>query len=202
MATGPNPEYPEGGGMLICGGWEWTGATGGGAVGGGGAAGVGGPFSTKFITSALVMRPPAPEPGTLFRSIPCSCATFLPTGLARTPSLPPAGCAAGLGAARADAAAGAAGADAGAPASSRRASAAPTGTTEPSLANCSTSTPEVGEGTSVLALSVAISTSGSSRSTRCPGRAIQRTTVPSTTDSPSWGITTVVMGKPVPPVGR
>ena len=56
----------------------------------------------------------------------------------------------------------------------------------------STSTPADGEGISVFTLSVAISTSGWSRSTRCPGCASHFTIVPSTTDSPSWGIVTVV----------
>src|SRR5436853_7339282 len=100
------------------------------------------------MTSALVTRPPDPEPGTFDTSIPCSCATLRPTGLARTPS---AGAADGAGAAavRPDDA----GADAAAPPSSSLASAAPTCTTAPSLASCSTSTPELGEGISVLALS-------------------------------------------------
>src|SRR5712664_2520456 len=216
MWMGPGTWYP--GPKLGGGGCEYTGAMGGCEYGGGGAVGAfcpgnvlrGGciadccelvaPLSKKLVTSAFITRPPAPEPGTLLRSSPCSCATLRPTGVARTPfasaagagaELEDAGCA-GLDAVGVAPAFGADVADA-VPASSRRASGPPTVTTDPSFASCSTSTPVVGEGISVLALSVAISTSGSSRSTFWPGIALQRTTVPSITDSPSCGITTVVI---------
>src|SRR5207244_3823316 len=125
-----------------------------------------------------------------------------PTGVARMPfasaELDAAGpgmpeAAGGVGSAFGAALAGAAVVEA-LPASSTRASGPPTVTTAPSFASCSTSTPVVGDGISVFALSVAISTNGSSRSTFCPGFAIHRTTVPSITDSPSCGITTVVIG--------
>src|SRR6202022_4410797 len=219
MWMGPGTWYP--GPKLGGGGCENTGAMGGCEYGGGGAVGAfcpgnvlkGGcnsdccelvaPFSRKLVTSAFITRPPAPEPGTLLRSSPCSCATLRPTGVARTPFASTAGAGAELedatcagpdavGTAGVAPAFGAEVADA-LPASSRRASGPPTVTTAPSFASCSTSTPVVGEGISVLALSVAISTSGSSRSTFWPVFAIQRTTVPSITDSPSCGITTVVI---------
>src|SRR6267378_3399473 len=219
MWMGPGTWYP--GPKLGGGGCEYTGAMGGCEYGGGGAVGAfcpgnvlrGGcisdccelvaPLSRKLVTSAFITRPPAPEPGTLLRSSPCSCATLRPTGVERTPFASAAGaCAeledaacAGPEAVGAVGVATAFGADVeeALPASSRRASGPPTVTTAPSFASCSTSTPVVGEGISVLALSVAISTSGSSRSTFWPGFAIHRTTVPSITDSPSCGITTVVI---------
>src|SRR5688500_6369400 len=54
------------------------------------------------------------------------------------------------------------------------------------------STPAAGDGISASTLSVEISNNGSSRSTVSPTFLIQRTTVPSATDSPIWGITTFV----------
>src|SRR5882762_2159253 len=216
MWMGPGTWYP--GPKLGGGGCEYTGAIGGCEYGGGGAVGAfcpgnvleGGcisdccelvaPFSRKLVTSAFITRPPAPEPGTLLRSSPCSCATLRPTGVERMPFASAAGAGADLdgGAGAGPEAVGVApafGADVAdaLPASSSRASGPPTVTTAPSFASCSTSTPVVGEGISVLALSVAISTSGSSRSTFWPVLTIQRTTVPSITDSPSCGITTVVI---------
>ena len=65
-----------------------------------------------------------------------------------------------------------------------------TGTVSPSFARISTSTPAEGDGISASTLSVEISKSGSSRSTRSPTFLIQRTMVPSAIDSPIWGITT------------
>src|SRR6266851_3529918 len=53
--------------------------------------------------------------------------------------------------------------------------------------------PATGLGTSALTLSVWISTSGSSRSTRSPGFFSQRPIVPSETDSPSCGMRTTVL---------
>src|SRR5437764_2162071 len=155
MAMGPNPWYP--GPKLGGGGCEYTGAIGGWeygcAYGGGGAVGAfwpgnvlkGGcssdcweevaPFSRYVVTSDFITRPPAPDPGTLLRSNPCSCATLRPTGVARTPFAS----ASGSAAAGAEGAAGAAALGAGfalgaaaaaaAPASSRRASRPPTLTT-------------------------------------------------------------------------
>ena len=54
------------------------------------------------------------------------------------------------------------------------------------------STPEVGEGISASTLSVEISKSGSSRSTRSPTFFSHLTTVPSATLSPIWGMMTLV----------
>src|SRR6266850_2593733 len=105
MWMGPGTWYP---GPKLGGGCEYTGATGGCEYGGGGAVGAfcpgnvlkGGcisdccelvaPFSRKLVTSAFITRPPAPEPGTLLRSRPCSCATLRPTGVARMPPFPSA----------------------------------------------------------------------------------------------------------------
>jgi hypothetical protein len=56
----------------------------------------------------------------------------------------------------------------------------------------SLSTPAAGEGISASTLSVEISNSGSSRSTVSPIFLIQRTIVPSATDSPICGMTTGV----------
>ena len=52
------------------------------------------------------------------------------------------------------------------------------------------SVPAAGAGTSVSTLSVEISTSGSSASTRSPTCLSHSSTVPSVTDSPIWGIVT------------
>src|SRR5467141_3041158 len=88
MWMGPRTWYP--GPKLGGGGCEYTGAMGGCEYGGGGAVGAfcpgnvlkGGcisdccelvaPLSRKLVTSAFITRPPAPEPGTLLRSSPCS----------------------------------------------------------------------------------------------------------------------------------
>ena len=61
-------------------------------------------------------------------------------------------------------------------------------TVAPSSAVISRSTPDTGEGISVLTLSVVTSTSGSYCSTCSPGRFSQRPIVPSLTLSPRWGI--------------
>jgi hypothetical protein len=67
-----------------------------------------------------------------------------------------------------------------------------TSTVSPSLARISVITPAAGEGISASTLSVEISKSGSSRSIVSPTFLIQRTIVPSATDSPICGITTSV----------
>src|SRR5689334_3478021 len=83
-----------------------------------------------------------------------------------------------------------------------------TGTVSPSCALISASTPAAGEGISASTLSVEISNSGSSRSTLSPTFLIQRTMVPSATDSPICGITTSITARscvnrrPVRRVGR
>src|SRR5882762_3188903 len=112
MWMGPGTWYP--GPKLGGGGCEYTGAMGGCEYGGGGAVGAfcpgnvlkGGcisdccelvaPLSRKLVTSAFITRPPAPEPGTLLRSSPCSCATLRPTGVERTPFASAAGACAEL----------------------------------------------------------------------------------------------------------
>src|SRR5437016_741134 len=65
---------------------------------------------------------------------------------------------------------------------------APTRTVSPSLTAIFTSLPSNGEGISALTLSVTTSTKGSSRLTKSPSRLSHLSTVPSVTDSPSWGI--------------
>jgi hypothetical protein len=80
------------------------------------------------------------------------------------------------------------------PAGSISQSEAPTTTTSPSSASSLVTMPASGDGTSLSALSVRISTTGSSRETRCPTRTSHLPMVPSTTLSPSWGIRIVVLG--------
>src|SRR5438132_1084898 len=134
-------------------------------------------------------------------SIPCSAASFRTAGESGALPLPPpagAGCVAGPGASEAAslteaaacccfAGAGAAAA-AGAPATSIWAITAPTCTVSPWAAVILTSLPSKGEGISALTLSVITSTSGSSRLTKSPSFFSHLSTVPSVTDSPSWGI--------------
>ena len=95
----------------------------------------------------------------------------------------------GAGAAGA-AAAGAAGAAAPEP-SPMIARAAPTSTSSSSGTRICSTTPATGEGTSVSTLSVETSTRGASTSMVSPTSTSQRVTVPSVTDSPSAGSTTV-----------
>src|SRR5690242_12151785 len=75
-----------------------------------------------------------------------------------------------------------------APASSISAISAPTLTVSSSFTRILTTRPETGEGYSAVTLSVMISTSGSSRLMASPSCFSQRPTVPSETDSPSWGM--------------
>ena len=78
------------------------------------------------------------------------------------------------------------------PASPSTATTVSMATVSPSCTRISRSTPAAGDGISASTLSVEISKIGSSRSTVSPTFLIQRTTVPSATDSPIWGITTFV----------
>ena len=64
----------------------------------------------------------------------------------------------------------------------------PMATVWPSETLIFTSLPSKGEGISALTLSVTTSTSGSSRLTKSPSFFSHLSTVPSVTDSPSWGI--------------
>src|SRR5487761_1256705 len=66
----------------------------------------------------------------------------------------------------------------------------PTGTTDPSAARISRSTPVAGAGTSASTLSVVMTRSASSSATGWPGCTSQRSMMPSATDSPSCGIVT------------
>src|SRR5258705_11446314 len=79
-----------------------------------------------------------------------------------------------------------------APTGSRLASSAPTGTVWPCGAEIRVTTPDSGATTSASTLSVVISQRIWSFSTRSPSRTSQRSTVPSTTLSPIWGITTEI----------
>ena len=108
------------------------------------------------------------------------------------PAAGAAGAAAGAaGASAAGAgAAGAAGAAAPEP-SPMIARAAPTSTSSSSGTRICSTTPATGEGTSVSTLSVETSTRGASTSMVSPTSTSQRVTVPSVTDSPSAGSTTV-----------
>src|SRR5689334_4306581 len=63
----------------------------------------------------------------------------------------------------------------------------------PSSTSTSANVPAAGDGISVSTLTVEISNSGSSRSTRSPGFLSHLVRVPSTMLSPIWGITTSVM---------
>src|SRR5207245_7295017 len=65
---------------------------------------------------------------------------------------------------------------------------APTRTVCPSLPASLPSLPSNGEGISAFTLSVTTSTNGSSRLTKSPSCLSHLSTVPSVTDSPSWGI--------------
>ena len=69
---------------------------------------------------------------------------------------------------------------------------APTAITESCAALISNKTPATGEGISVSTLSVETSTMASSTLITSPTFFNQRVTVPSVTDSPSWGIVTLV----------
>ena len=69
---------------------------------------------------------------------------------------------------------------------------APTSTSSSSSTRIFSTTPATGEGTSVSTLSVDTSTMGWSTSTVSPTSTSQRVTVPSVTDSPSAGSSTVV----------
>jgi hypothetical protein len=170
------------------------------------------PVSMKAWMSRFVTRPPVPVPGTWVGSMPCSDAIRATTGLTNDLPFPEAsagsGVAGGAGAAGADwpslAAASAswaagcvagsggvaAGAAAAAPSPPTRASSVPTATVSPSWTRISLTTPEAGEGTSVSTLSVEISSSVSSASTRSPTCLFHFVIVPSETETPICGMTT------------
>ncbi len=151
-------------------------------------------------TSSSVIRPPGPVPVTTARSTESSCAIRRTTGVACTRSGRAAAetcnrlllgwstaAAAGFGAcnnlslgaspARADASLG----------SPMTTSTAPTGATSPSATTMRSTVPAYGEGTSTVALSVWISTSGSSSAISCPSVTSQRAISPSVRPSPRSG---------------
>ena len=172
--------------------------------------------------SSFVTRPPSPVPGTRERSTLwslailrtsgddfCFCPSAALSGTAGACGATAAGAGTGAeaatgaggaaataaGAMGATGATGGAGAATAAPASPITATTEFTGTVSPSFARISTSTPADGDGISASTLSVEISNSGSSRSTRSPTFLIHRTMVPSAIDSPIWGITTSDMAR-------
>ena len=154
------------------------------------------------------MRPPSPVPEICERLTPCSRAIFRTSGEERASSSSAgawAGGAAAVGAGVGAAAAGffssffssfAGGAAAGAAftgaAASPSAAIVPTTvltpTVVPSVTLISCKTPEAGAGISASTLSVEISKSGSSRWTLSPGFFSHLVIVPSTMDSPIWGM--------------
>ena len=156
-------------------------------------------------------RPPVPVPGTFDGSTPCSPAIRATTG--EMNALPLDG--ASVGAAASGAGSGAtvvgsgAGSDGAASGSGRsgpgctggagveaavsppmRASTVPTSTVSPSVTRISVTSPDAGDGTSVSTLSVEISSSVSSASTRSPTSLSHLVIVPSETETPICGITT------------
>src|SRR6059036_2332361 len=124
------------------------------------------------------MRPPAVS--SRVRSTPCCSARRRASGDAFTRSAPAAGGAAPAGAAVASLAA------------TMTAIVVPTGTTSPTRAVTSRSTPEAGASTSTVTLSVSISSSGSPLATVWPGDLIQRRILPVSCASSSAGMMTLV----------
>ena len=163
-------------------------------------------------TSCFVIRPPAPVPFNLPRSMLFSRAILRtkgesgPAGSAEASSAAATGCAACAGsgstagpgaeveedAVSAGFAVFAATGAAAPPASPMRATTVLMPTVSPSCTSTSVSVPAAGEGISVSTLSVEISKSGSSRSTVSPGFFNHLVSVPSTILSPICGITTSI----------
>src|SRR6185312_6539189 len=139
------------------------------------------------------MRPPRPVPATPLSSTPCSFARCCTTGESQ------ALLRAGPVVARGDFASGVAKSSSATP-PARSASAVailarrvPTSTVVPSLTRISCSVPVAGLGMSVTILSVSPSQMGSSACTASPGCLSHLRIVPSTTDTPSWGMATSVV---------
>src|SRR5438552_2537546 len=144
-------------------------------------------LSTYAMTAAFSMRPL----GVVMRvrSTPCCSASLRASGdalmTAETPAPADAGAeAAGAGAASVDPPA--------SPAAKISAIVLPTGTTSPTPAVTSRSTPDAGASTSTVTLSVSISTMGSPLATVSPGDLIQRRTLPVSCASSSAGMMTLV----------
>src|SRR5512141_2243242 len=189
-------------------------ASGAFAEGGGvGAAGEAPPETRYDSTSFRVTRPSMPVPGIFDRSRPCSAAIRATTGVIRTRPVDGGGGGAGTeGSTRGGAgiggsdvramwpgkpsvssshfgAASGAGGDA-AESVSIFASTVWMGTVSPGLTRICVTRPADGEGISASTLSVEISSRGWSLAIRSPTSTSHFTTTPSTTLSPSWGITT------------
>ena len=140
-------------------------------------------------TSALVTRPPRPEPSMPAASMPFSAISLRAAG--------PAGAVAAAAGADLAGAAGLAGAAAGAAAAalasvSSWAMTSPATTLSPSPLRIFTSTPSSGAGSSSTTLSVSMSMRFSSRETAWPSCLCQETSVASATDSDSWGTLTSI----------
>src|SRR5690349_5096731 len=173
--------------------------------------------------SFFVTRPLTPVPSSFEISTPCSWAIFRTSGLdfvrRRSSTVGSADCeggggetgfvSTGAGAGGGGGGAGGGGgstaagcgdtdltdfsADGPAPSPSRTATTVLTSTVSPSLKRTSVNVPAAGEGISASTLSVEISNSGSSRSTRSPTFFSHFVIVPSAMDSPICGITTSVL---------
>src|SRR5262245_20268497 len=147
-------------------------------------------------TSAFSMRPLAVL--TRVRSTPCCSASLRASGDAFTPAAGPAAAtgAAGTAPVVAAFAAGITGEAAAAapasPAAKTTAIVCPTGTTSPSRALTSRSTPEAGASSSTVTLSVSISTTGSPFWTGSPGRLSQWMILPVSCASSSAGMMMLV----------
>ena len=172
-----------------------------GAGGGGGAAA--GFFSRYASTSCLVMRPFSPLPAIWWRSRWCSAAMRETTGEIKPSSR--AGGEAAKSPARASRAVGVlsggggAGSTAGAPAPGMaspgcpiHASSVPTCTVAPASTRVASKIPAAGAGISVSTLSVLTSMRASNSATYSPGFLSHLVMVASVTDSPNWGIRTLV----------
>src|SRR5262245_32447801 len=153
-------------------------------------------LSTNASTSAFSMRPLAVR--TRVRSTPCCSASLRASGDAFTPAAdaPPTTGAAGTAPVAAALAAGMTGTAPAAlpasPAAKTTAIVRPTGTTSPSRAVTSRSTPEAGASSSTVTLSVSISTTGSPFWTGSPGRLSQWMILPVSCASSSAGMMMLV----------
>src|SRR5262245_58059045 len=141
------------------------------------------PPTAAVRTSSSVIRPPDPLPEMSARSTPSSCAIRRTTGVAWT--RPPDVGAAGDSARSRATATGASTTDS--PGIPITTSSVPTGTTSPSATSTFRTVPAYGDGISTVALSVWISTSGSSSPICWPSATSQRATSPSVSPSPRSG---------------
>src|SRR5690625_3571487 len=138
-------------------------------------------------TSSFRTRPPGPLPSSAAASTPRSAASFAAAGM----TWPAAGASAASAAAGAAASAGSAGVSATSP-SSMWATASPISALSPSAFSSFTTVPEAGAGISSVALSVSISTTGSSRRTVSPSFFSHVPMNTSAIDSPTDGTLTSI----------